>query len=130
AGRPIQHPHPRFPLETPLGEEYFHLRMAFSLAKRSWRGFSLILALGLFLGTVSIASGVTMVSVSNQAELTQDICHPLPSFGSVSMPPLARPESSLSMVPTLSTKTIGDALVPRILERNTAPETPPPKSLG
>jgi len=104
--------------------------MVFSLAKRSWRGFSLVLALGLFLGTVSIASGVTMVSVSNQAEVTQDICHPLPSFDSVSMPPLARRESSLSMVPTLSTMTIGDALVPRILERNTAPETPPPKSLG
>jgi hypothetical protein len=97
------------------------------LSKTHLQAFSSILALVLLLSTIPFNSGVVIVPGSNSPELMIDVCQPTQLFGQALNNILARPSTNVPQFilflggPLKTTPLVG------VVERNIAPETPPPK---
>jgi hypothetical protein len=91
---------------------------------------SSILAAVILLGSLPLTVAIVVVSLSNQPEITVNICQPIQTFDQVSNTLLARP-ATLMPGPVLCD--LGafplNALAP-LIEFRVPPDTPPPKHLG
>jgi hypothetical protein len=97
------------------------------LLSRHLQAFSSILSLVLLLSAIPFNSGVVIVPGHHSPELTIDVCQPTQLFGQASNNILARPFVNVPQFilfpgdPLKATPLFG------VVERNIAPETPPPK---
>lgn len=103
------------------------MRRLFS--KTELQALSSILVLLLLLGTIPSTSGVVIVPAPSHPELMVDICHPMQMLSYASNSLLARPAVSVPRFVLLLQGSFKGTPALRVVERNVAPETPPPKPL-
>lgn len=103
------------------------MRRLFS--KADLRALGSILVFALLLTTAPLTSGVMIVSGPSQPELTINICQPIQMFDRASNTLLARPAMNVPrFVPSILGSLTAKPGAP-VVERNVAPDTPPPKRL-
>ena len=96
-------------------------------SKTDLRDLSVILAIVMLLASIPSTAGLVVVSGPSHPELTINICQPLQMFDRVSNTLLARPATVL---PEFVLRDLGSTAVKktvRLVDRNVAPDTPPPK---
>ena len=102
------------------------MRQVFS--KAALRALSSLVAAAILLGSLSLSSGVVVVSGPNHPELTVNICQPLKASYATTSTLLARPAPAVEAGFVL--RDFGSAAI-RVLTRPSAeprsPDTPPPK---
>jgi hypothetical protein len=96
------------------------------LSKAGLRTLRSVLVVVLLLSSTPLTSGIVIVSGSSQPEFTINICQPIHSFDRVSNtfagPAVNVPPFVLSFLGSLTATPSA-----RVVERNVAPDTPPPK---
>lgn len=101
------------------------MRQLFS--KTGLRDLSLIVAIVMLLASIPSTAGLVVVSGPARPELTVNICQPIQMFDRVSNILLARPATVL---PEFILRHLGSTApkeTARLVDRNVAPDTPPPK---
>jgi hypothetical protein len=101
------------------------MRRLFS--KTELQAFSSILALMLLLGTIPLTSGVAIVRTPSCPEITINICHPIQILNYASNNLLARPSVKIPQFVLFFQGSFKVTPALRVVERNVAPEIPPPK---
>ena len=105
--------------------------MSQAFSKFELRTLSWLIAAMIFLGGLSLGSGVVIVAGPSHPELTVNICQPLQNFCPATSILLARPAP-----PSGSDLVLSDlgSIVVRVLTRTSAapvrPDTPPPKPIA
>jgi len=99
------------------------------LSKTDLQVFSSFLALALLLSTIPLTTGIVVVTGPSHPEFTINICQPIQILNHPSHFSLARPSLNLPRFVLFSHGARDDTPVVGVVERNVAPETPPPKPL-
>ena len=92
------------------------------------QALSSLLAVVLLLSSVPLTSGVLIISGPTRPELTINICQPIQMFDRVSNNLLARPAVNPPQFVLLLLGSLAANPTARLAERDTAPDTPPPKT--
>ena len=104
--------------------------MSLLRARYCWRGLSVLLAFLIWLGGLSVMSGLCLRSGPERAEIGLDVCHPLQAANLAANVTIARPAAALSM-PTIALQgLIVERPVAGLLDLIFTPDPPPPKALG
>jgi len=94
------------------------------------RALSLMLVFVLLLGSVSLSTGVVIVSRPNHAELTVNICQPIQTCDGVPSILIARPSVSASEFVLSFSGSVAVTPSSPIIECKVVPDTPPPEQFA
>ena len=103
------------------------MRRLFS--KTDLQAFSSVLAFVLLLSTIPLTSGVVIVSGPSHPEFTINICQPIQILNHASNTILARPSVNVPHFVLFFEGSLKATPAVGVVERNAAPETPPPNPL-
>ena len=96
-------------------------------SKAEVRTLSSVLALVLLLSSIPLAGGIVVVTGPSRPEITLNMCQPVQAFERVLKTLLARPAVSVPQFVLCFLDSLAATTSTQVLERNEAPETPPPK---
>jgi hypothetical protein len=101
------------------------MRQLFS--RTDLQALSSVLAVVLLLSSLPLTNGVVIVSGSSQPEFAINICRPIHALDRVSNTLLARPAVNVPQFALPFLDLLRATPGARVVERNVAPDTPPPK---
>ena len=96
-------------------------------SKADLRAFSSALAFMLLFGTISLTSGVVIVSAPGHLEITVNICTPTQMLSYASSSTLARPSVSVPQFVLFLQGALKATPSVEVVKCNEPPDTPPPK---